>query len=148
MIQIKHTWACKHGFGPQMIISRTGTKFSAMLRNRKWTYVEVAPILRLININICTSCLDKLYRDHHPLTCSTIRKGDKMKRVTIQCMKLEFQISSTSFVHLCGFGLSTYQHPRPNEVEEFVLKISLKLVSHDISRIKQESCTKVFNYKH
>ena len=35
-------------------------------------------------------------------------------------MKLGFQISSTSFIHFGGFGFSTYQHPRPNEVKEFV----------------------------
>ena len=38
-------------------------------------------------------------------------------------MKLGFQISSTSSVHFSGFGLSTYQHPRSNEVEEFVPKL-------------------------
>ena len=40
------------------------------------------------------------------------------------CIKLGFQISSTSFIHFGGFGFSTYQHPRSNEVEEFVTKWS------------------------
>ena len=28
-------------------------KFSAMLSNRKWTYVEVTPILKSVNRNVC-----------------------------------------------------------------------------------------------
>ena len=57
-----------------------GTKFSDMLSNHKWTYVEVVPIWRLINSNLCILYLDKWYRDYYPVTCNTIRKGKKMKR--------------------------------------------------------------------
>ena len=37
-------------------------------------------------------------------------------------MKLGFQISLTSFIHFGGFGFSTNQQPRSNDVEEFVTK--------------------------
>ena len=37
-------------------------------------------------------------------------------------MNLGFQISLTSFILFGGFGFSTYQPPRSNEVEEFVTK--------------------------
>ena len=38
------------GLGHEWSFTRIGTKFSAMLSNRKWTYVEVTPILRPVVI--------------------------------------------------------------------------------------------------
>ena len=61
--------------GDKWSFIRIRTKFSVMLSNRKWTYIEVAPILRLVNNNLYTIYFETWYRDHAPITLSAIRKG-------------------------------------------------------------------------
>ena len=88
-----------------------GTKFSAMLSNRKWTYIEVVPILRSVNRNLCTICFETWYRDHALITLSAIRKGMRWRGMR-ENMQTTFEFNLIklllkSFIHFYGVKLNT-----------------------------------------
>ena len=50
---INYTWAFNHNVWAMNDHFSNQDKFSAMLSNRKWNYVEATPILRSVNRNLC-----------------------------------------------------------------------------------------------
>ena len=56
-------------------------KFIAMLSNRKWSYIEVTPILRLVNSNIFTiQVRDVIETTLMKLVAQEKSKRNKMKK--------------------------------------------------------------------